>query len=114
MSTVIFDVLDENELKASFVQAFETGEPQTPRISFASPALMFKALGGRRLELVMAMAGAGPMGVREIARLTNRDVRAVHADIQTLLSCGIFDKLDNGKVEFPYDAVHVDFMLKAA
>ena len=54
------------------------------------------------------------MGVREIARLTNRDVRAVHADIQTLLSCGIFDKLDNGKVEFPYDAVHVDFMLKAA
>ena len=35
-------------------------------------------------------------------------------DVQTLLTSGVLDKTDDGKIQFPYDAVHVDFMLKAA
>ncbi len=114
MNTVIFDVLDRAALRADVKRAFETGEPQPPRISFATPELMFKTLGGRRWELLQALAGAGPIGVREAARLVNRDVRAVHADIQTLLLTGVLDKTDEGKIEFPYDAVHVDFILGRA
>ena len=43
-----------------------------------------------------------------------RDVKAVYGDVQALLKAGILQKTDKGLIVFPFDAVHVDFMLKAA
>jgi predicted transcriptional regulator len=60
------------------------------------------------------MAGQGSMAIREIARWVARDVRAVHSDIHVLLRAGILEKAAEGGVVFPYDAIHVDFLLKAA
>ncbi len=54
------------------------------------------------------------MTIREVARRVDRDVKAVHGDVKALLLCGLLDKTDSGKVVFPYDAVHVDFVLRAA
>jgi predicted transcriptional regulator len=53
------------------------------------------------------------VSIREAARRVNRDVRAVHSDVTVLINAGILTRKDGG-IEFPYDAVHVDFMLKAA
>jgi hypothetical protein len=39
--------------------------------------------------------------------------KAVHTDIHALLESGIMEQSD-GRIIFPYDAVHVDFVLKAA
>ena len=60
------------------------------------------------------MTGAGRMSIREAARRLGRDVKAVHGDVQTLLNTGILQRTDNGLIEFPFDALHVDFTLKAA
>jgi predicted transcriptional regulator len=60
------------------------------------------------------LTGAGELTIREVARRVDRDVKAVHGDVEALLLCGLLDKTDNGKVIFPYDAVHVDFVLRAA
>ncbi len=60
------------------------------------------------------MMGAGPMTIREAARRMKRDVKAVHGDVQALLNVGILQKNDKGLIVFPFDAVHVDFMLKTA
>jgi predicted transcriptional regulator len=60
------------------------------------------------------MTGAGPMMIREAARRLERDVKAVHGDVQALLTAGLLQKTENGRIIFPFDAVHVDFMLKAA
>lgn len=49
----------------------------------------------------------------EIARRVGRDVKAVHGDVHALLSAGILQKAD-GRVVFPYEAVHVDVLVKAA
>jgi hypothetical protein len=38
----------------------------------------------------------------------------VHGDVHALLEAGVIDRTGEGLVVFPYDAVHVDFMLKAA
>jgi len=38
----------------------------------------------------------------------------VHRDVHILLNAGILQKTDKGLIEFPFEAVHVDFMLKAA
>jgi len=41
-----------------------------------------------------------------------RDVSAVHRDLQVLIVAGIVDRTDDGKVVFPYDEIHVDFTLR--
>jgi predicted transcriptional regulator len=43
-----------------------------------------------------------------------RDVKAVHGDIHALLSAGVLDRTEDGKIVFPYDAVHVDFTITKA
>jgi predicted transcriptional regulator len=53
------------------------------------------------------------MAIREVARRVKRDVRAVHSNIHTLLKAGILKRAEDGRVIFPYDAIHVDFMLRA-
>ena len=60
------------------------------------------------------MTGQGPMTIREAARLVGRDVKAVHGDIHALLDAGVLDWTEDRRVIFPDDAVHVDFMLRAA
>lgn len=114
MKTVTLDVRPLGDTLKYFVQAWDTGEASGPRISFETPALLFKVLTGKRWELLKAMTGGGPMTVREAARRVGRDVKAVHGDIRALLNTGILQKTDTRRIVFPFDAVHVDFMLRAA
>jgi predicted transcriptional regulator len=113
MRTVTLEVLSREKINQRFLHAFE-GEPQGTFISFESPELLFKVISGKRLDLLKVMTGAGPMTIREAARRIKRDVKAVHGDVQALLSAGILQKTDKGQIVFPFDVVHVDFMLKAA
>ena len=82
-------------------------------ISFASAELLWKTLTRKRWELLRAMTGQGAMSIREAARRVGRDVKAVHGDVHALIDAGVLDRTEEG-VEFPYDAVHVDFTLTKA
>lgn len=113
MRTVTLGVTSREEMNQRFLRAFED-ESQGTFISFESPALLFKVLTGKRWELLNMMTGAGPMTIREAARRLRRDVKAVHGDVHTLLNTGILQKTDDGRIEFPFDAVRVEFTLKAA
>jgi predicted transcriptional regulator len=52
--------------------------------------------------------------IREAARRVTRDVKAVHGDIHALLNAGVLQKTEKGLVVFPFDAVRVDLILRAA
>jgi len=114
MKTVTIDVRPLTDTLGDFTQAWKSGKASAPRISFESPELLFKMLSGKRWELLNVMTGAGPMSIREAARRVERDVKAVHGDVTALINAGILSKTDDGMIVFPYDAIHVDFMLKAA
>ena len=90
------------------------GRRQGAHISFASAALLWKVLGTKRWDLLNAMTGKGPMTVRGLARTVGRDVKAVHGDIGALLEAGVVERTPDKRIVFPYDAVHVDFVLRAA
>lgn len=90
------------------------GKPQGNFITFASHELMLKTLTPKRWDLIKAMAGAGPMSIREASRRAGRDVKSVYGDVQALLKAGVIDKTDDGLIVFPYDEIHVDFVLRAA
>ena len=113
MRTVTLEVATREKINQRFLRAFE-GESPGEFISFESPELLFRVISGKRWELLKVMTGAGPMTIREAARRLERDVKAVHGDVQALLKAGILQKTDKGLIVFPFDAVHVDFMLKAA
>lgn len=113
MNSVTLEICSRDEIGKRFLRAFE-GERQGEFISFESPELLFKVISGKRWELLKMMTGAGPMTIREAARRMLRDVKAVHGDVQALLKAGLLRKTETGQILFPYDAVHVDFMLRAA
>jgi predicted transcriptional regulator len=54
------------------------------------------------------------VSIREAARRVDRDVKAVHSDVTALLMAGVLDRTESGQIEFPYEAVKVEFLLAAA
>lgn len=113
MKTVTLSVASRQAVKQRALDAF-AGRRRGAHISFASVDLLWKILTAKRWELIKAMAGGGAMTLREAARRAERDVKAVHGDVHALLAAGVLRKREDGKIEFPFDAVHVDFVLKAA
>lgn len=113
MRTVTIGVSSRSEGDRRFKAAMK-GERQGARISFASASLLVRVLTERRLELIRTMTGAGALSLRELARRMERDVKQVHGDVHALLDVGVLRKTEDGKLEFPYDSVRVEFDLKAA
>ncbi|SDR64248.1 Predicted transcriptional regulator [Rhizobiales bacterium GAS113] len=113
MRTVTLSVASREEVTKRVLSAFR-GKKQGEHISFASVELLWKVLTAKRWELLKAMTGQGAMTIREAARRVGRDVKAVHGDVHALLNAGVLDKTEDGRIEFPYDAVRVDFLLEAA
>ena len=113
MKTVTLEVSSGEDVKRRVLEAFK-GKKQRARISFATPELLWRVLTAKRWELLRVMAGQGPLTIREVARRLDRDVKAVHGDAHALLNAGILDKAKRGGIEFRFDAVHVDFTLRAA
>ena len=110
--------LDARPLSASLADLARTWKSGTgdgsARISFDTPELLWKVLTARRWDLLKALAGRGPITLREAARRVHRDVKGVHTNVHALLDAGVLRRTDDGRIELPYDTVHVDFTLRAA
>jgi predicted transcriptional regulator len=113
MKTVTLGVAGRDEVRRRAREAFK-GKKQGARISFATPELLFRLLSAKRWQLVRAMAGSGPLSIREAARRVGRDVKAVHGDVKALLAAGVLQKTTDGRIVFPFDAIRVDMLLRAA
>jgi predicted transcriptional regulator len=98
-----------------FVRAWKTGRSEkSARISFATPELLWKVLTAKRWELLKVLCGAGPVSIRDASRRVGRDVKAVHRDVTALLYAGVLNRADGGGIVFPFEAVKVEFLLRAA
>lgn len=96
------------------MRAWKPGKAEKQaRISFATPELLWRVLTAKRWALLKALTGAGPVSIREAARRVGRDVKGVHGDVTALLDAGVLRRTKQG-IEFPFDGVHVDFVLKEA
>ncbi len=115
MRTVVLEVQGIRGALREASRAMKAGRGERQaRIGFATPELLWKVLSAKRWELLKAMTGAGPMSIREAARRVERDVKAVHGDVMALLDAGVLDRTESGAIEFPFDAVRVEFLLRAA
>ncbi|QVL49977.1 MAG: transcriptional regulator [Thiocapsa sp.] len=114
MNRLMIRVEAEDEWSRRIVQAVERGKPQPPGYSFTTEEDLLDTLTANRFAILKALTGAGPLGVRELARRVGRDVRAVHADAGRLASIGLIDKTSDGKLHFPYDEVRIEMAWHAA
>ncbi|MDP2804560.1 MAG: DNA-binding protein [Gallionellaceae bacterium] len=114
MTTVVIGISGRDEVNARVMRALETGKPQGAYRSFENSAELWRTLSPKRWDVLKVMTGAGALSLREVARRVERDVKGVHTDVHILLNAGLLDKTDDGKFIFPFDSVHVDFMLEAA
>jgi predicted transcriptional regulator len=114
MNEVTIGVASRNTLSARFIEAFETGKPQTASINFENERLLWQTLTLERWDILKALTGREPMTMCDLARRVERDEKMVLADMEILLNTGLLEKAGETKFVFPYDAIHVDFVLKAA
>lgn len=115
MKTVTLEVRSPAEAMSGFAKAWKSGKADTSaRIVFATPELLWQVLTAKRWELLKTLCGAGAVSIREAARRVGRDVKAVHGDVTALLNAGILERTDAGGIVFPFEAVQVEFTLRAA
>ena len=115
MKMVVLEVRSLAATLQDAARAMKVGRAEREaRIAFDSPELLWKVLTAKRWELLKALCGAGPVTMREAARRVGRDVKAVHTDAKALLLVGVLDRTPEGRIEFPYEAVKVEFLLQAA
>ena len=113
MKTVTLEVTSRENVTRRALEAFK-GKKQRARISFATPELLWKVLTAKRWEVLKSMAGQGPLTIREVARRVGRDVKAVHGDVRALIDAGLLERTETNRVAFPFDAIRVEFTLRAA
>jgi hypothetical protein len=95
VTMVTLEVSAPEESMAGFVQARRTGEPDSSaRIGFSSLERLWKVFSPKRWVFLKAMCGAGPLSIREAA--------------------GLLDRTESGAILFPFEAVKVEFLLRAA
>lgn len=104
-----------NDFGARVVGAMKAAQagslrPTPHSISFPSYAAMHETLAPSRLEIIKALAGQGPLAIREVARRVKRDVQAVHRDVTRLINAGVIERDERG-VRFDYDGLRFDFMV---
>jgi|SRR5208282_439652 len=115
MKTVVLEVRCLREALDDATRAMKTGRSdREARISFASAELLWQVLTAKRWELIKAMCGAGPISIREAARRVGRHVKALHGDVKALLDAGVLSRNAAGAIEFPFESVKVEIMLRAA
>jgi len=110
MKTVTVGVSSIEDVQRRTATALR-GQRQGAYISFASDELLWKTITPKRWRILKSIAGEAPMAIREIARRVDRDMRAVQSDVHVLLNAGLVERTDDGCVRFPYDAIHVNFVL---
>lgn len=114
MKTLRIRIESLEDVRRAVLRATNSDRPESSAgLSFLSYEAMHRVLSPKRLDIVKAMTGRGPLSIREVARLVERDFKGVHADVSALIDAGVVER--NGrKIEFPYEALHVEFDIRAA
>jgi len=83
-----------NEFFEGVAEAVEKQGCTAPPLYFPSAEDLFKTIGGKRWEILQALAGQGTVGVRELARRVKREVKSVHRDTEVLVAGGVVTKIE--------------------
>jgi len=104
-ATLTIGVRSMDEFFEAIETSVETDGRTASELYFPSVEDLFRTIGGKRWEILQALAGQGETGVRELARRLHREVKSVHRDTESLVAGGVIEKTDQGKLVFPYSRI---------
>ena len=110
-----FERSDSDRIEET-LRAIDDGEQPEPyfEVTFHDADQLHRVTRPKNLELLRTIAREGPSGIREMARLVERDVRQVHRNLTELEELGLIDFETEGQSKRPtvwYDALEVDLPL---
>ena len=80
-------------------------------LSFADLPLLMKSLTPARWELLKQLKAIGPTSVFALARHLKRDYKNVHTDVARLVDLKLVEKMQDGRVRVPWQAVRAELRL---
>lgn len=83
-------------------------------IAFETMDVLLKVLTSGRWQLLRTLRAAGPMSIRRLSQDLRRDYRAVHADVQALISAGLIDRTTAGGIRVPWDRITAEMAIDLA
>ena len=83
-------------------------------IGFASMETLLKVLTAGRWRLLRTLRAAGPLSIRRLARLLERDYRGVHADVTALVDVGLITRTAEGRITVPWDRISAEMDIDLA
>jgi predicted transcriptional regulator len=114
MNTAVLEVRSLTEVLQDVSELVNRGEQETEtHISFATVELLWQLFTAQRWTLLKALCGAGALSLTEVAKQVGQDSVHVAEDIQALTQVGLLTQTADGRVEFPYEAIKVQFLLHA-
>ncbi len=98
------------------LRAIDAGDKADPyfEVTFRDFDQLHRVTRPTNLELLRTIAREEPSGIRETARLVDRDVRQVHRNLTELEALGLIDFEEDGQSKCPtvwYDTIEVDLPL---
>ncbi len=107
---------DDERLEAAMA-ALDRGETPEPllEVVYHDVEDLHRVTRPKNLELLRTIVREEPSGIRETARLVDRDVRQVHRNLTELEELGLIDFEREGRSKRPrvwYDAIEVDLPLR--
>lgn len=88
---------------------------QGETLNFETPGAFFGQLTEKRWAIVHALQeDGGIVGVRELARRLQRDVKRVHEDAGELVRLGLIERTETGALRCPFADIHIDMHVAAA
>jgi predicted transcriptional regulator len=85
--------------------------PPLQRLAFADLPLLLKTLTPARWDLLAHLREEGPMSVRALSKLLERDYKNVHTDAAQLAQLGLIERVGDSLVRVPWDAVRAELRL---
>lgn len=98
------------------LKALDAGETPGPYFECTLHTIddLHRVTRPKNLELLRTIARETPSGIRETARLVDRDVSQVHENLTELEELGVIDLVEEGRSKRPhvwYDTIVVDLPL---
>jgi len=85
--------------------------PVLTRLGFADLPVLLKTLTPARWDLLARLREKGPLSVRALSKLLERDYKNVHTDVAQLTQLGLIERPSDSRVRVPWDAVRAELRL---
>ena len=111
-------VEDANRGYKRFIDAWnrastEEGDHGEVHLNFEDFAMLAAVLTPKRLEILRTLRRSGPMNVRALSQVVERDYKNVHVDSAALEDAGLIQRDEEGLMIAPWDVIDAHFRLVA-